>query len=204
MQGSCVSYLAVSWALGRCVSLNCIKWCKPTWSANNGSQVWWVPDGELGVIHVQFYTIVVVRQSIASSSYYVFWKLSNLWPALKTTNIISLKLKTELRVPGASLANSMFGQNLWICCQLRLARSANKFRIRQKKCGQTNEKIVFFQLIFQELLTEAGAACEEGLVEVLVVDGDSFHQGWGEGQHLCLKQKKKLLFEPKIWFFKAS
>ena len=60
---------------------------------------------------------------------------------------------------------------------LPIARSANKFRIRQKKCGQTNEKFVFFQLIFQELLTEAGAACEEGLVEVLVVDGDGFHQG---------------------------
>ena len=60
-------------------------------------------------------------------------------------------------------------------CQLQ--RSAKKFRIRKKKCGQTNEKFVFFQLIFQELLTEAGAACEEGLVEVLVVDGDSLHQG---------------------------
>ena len=53
------------------------------------------------------------------------------------------------------------------------------------------KQMIFFllQLIFKGLLTEAGAACEEGLVEVLVVNGDGLHQGGGERQHLCLKQQ---------------
>ena len=40
----------------------------------------------------------------------------------------------------------------------------------------------------QALLTETCWACEEGLVEVLVVDGHGLHQGWGEGQHVGLEQ----------------
>ena len=50
-----------------------------------------------------------------------------------------------------------------------------------------------------ELLTEASAAGEEGLVEVLVVDGDGLHQGGGERQHLCLKQKQLII--KSEWIF---
>ena len=56
--------------------------------------------------------------------------------------------------------------------ELSITRRAQQV-FRKRKMGKQMKSWHFVN----ELLTEASAAGEEGLVEVLVVDGDGLHQG---------------------------